>query len=347
MRKSMNLAISGVVVVLLATWWVTTAEAAMIRFRSPVTVAGAVVRLADVAEIQDADEILAARLGAVTIAPAPAAGRELRLDFESVRSRMSAQGINLSNLEFSGTSLVIISGAGESRDRSRPVGVSEPIQHRLEDLISKAVVRYVAERAPELGNLTVAVHLSSEQASAIASAVGQRFELAGGKAPWTGAQTFNVQFTDRQGKQREIPVACQVETLPRVLVLRFNVSRGHVLQADDVTWKQLGAPAEKDKVAGLNRLEAVMGQETKRALRAGEPITAQDIRGIPLIRRGDIVTVVSRLGGITVRMEAKAESEGTLGQPVKLVSLDRRRELVARVAGYHEAEITPATAGEE
>jgi hypothetical protein len=45
-------------------------------------------------------------------------------------------------------------------------------------------------------------------------------------------------------------------------------------------------------------------------------------------------------------MEAKAAGDGSLGQQVKLVSLDGRRELVARVAGFHEAVVTPGTGDE-
>jgi flagella basal body P-ring formation protein FlgA len=98
--------------------------------------------------------------------------------------------------------------------------------------------------------------------------------------------------------------------------------------------------------AYVDRTELVVGQETKRTLRAGEPISTIDIRGVPLVRRGDIVTVVARNRGIVVRTDAKSLADGSLGQAIKLISLDGRRELVARVSGYHEASVS-MTAVEE
>jgi flagella basal body P-ring formation protein FlgA len=129
-----------------------------------------------------------------------------------------------------------------------------------------------------------------------------------------------------------------------VLVPTANLPKGHVVRPDDVSWKQ--QPVTASGATYVDRTELVVGQETKRTLRAGEPISTLDVRGVPLVRRGDIVTVVARNHGIVVRTDGKALADGSLGQPIKLLSLDGRRELVGRVSGYHEANVGPL-AGDE
>jgi flagella basal body P-ring formation protein FlgA len=130
-----------------------------------------------------------------------------------------------------------------------------------------------------------------------------------------------------------------------VVAARRNVPRGAVLSASDVELRQLEAGEENLAGTCLTSLDQALGRETKRVLRAGAPVPAADLRSVPLIRRGDLVTVRARSNGVVVRMDAKAHGDGSRGETVKLVTLDGRRELFARVVGFHEAEVAaPAQA---
>ncbi len=62
-----------------------------------------------------------------------------------------------------------------------------------------------------------------------------------------------------------------------------------------------------------------------------------------LVRRGELVTVTSRRGGISVRVEARSLDEGSLGQSVTVVTLDGKTKYVTRVVAYHEVEVGGAT----
>jgi flagella basal body P-ring formation protein FlgA len=67
---------------------------------------------------------------------------------------------------------------------------------------------------------------------------------------------------------------------------------------------------------------------------------------VPLVRANDVVTVYSRVGGVSVRTLMKAREDGALGEAVALTSLDARGRVLARVTGYHEAEVI-STGGTE
>lgn len=321
-----------------------SANAAEIRLRARSDVPGGIVRLGDVADVEDADPEAAARLRAVSLVPAPGAGKSVQIEFDTIRGRLAAQGFDLSQMEFSGSSLVIVRSGGNLGENETPrsVSVSDASQRQAEDLASKAVAKHLREMAAHLGNLRVETNMTPAQAQSLVQAASSKLDVTGGVAPWTGEQKFQLSFFDRNGKRTEMGIQCRVGVLPHVLVPRNNLPKGHILQEEDLTWKQCDAPAA-GKGVGLETLEAAIGRETKRSLRAGETILPADVRGIPLVRRGDIVTVKSRAGGIVVRMEAKAHGDGGLGETVKLVSLDGKRELQAQVTGYHETAVVGAS----
>src|SRR5690606_8318589 len=123
---------------------------------------------------------------------------------------------------------------------------------------------------------------------------------------------------------------------------RHAVPAGYVLQASDL------APKQTDEAPGaVTRLEEAVGRETRRTIRVGEVLKADDIQIVPLVRVNDIVTVYSRKPGIRVKRQLKARSEGALGDPVTLVTLDGRQTVLGRITGYHEAEVDGAAAPAE
>ncbi len=277
----------------------------MIVLKDSVEVSTAVVLLGQVAEIHDADEALAARLAAVMLFPAPAAGRSKTVDFEAVRSRLVSQGFSLTELEFSGSSLSTVNGVrtGDGSISPANAAANELSQKRADEMITSGVRQYLKERAPSLGNVRIELKLTPKQVSLLTANASARVEISGGSEPWTGHQTFRARFYDRPGHLVGLLVDCRVAPLPQVLVAATNLPKGHVVGSEDVSWKQ--QPPAKAEGTYLDREELVIGQETKRSLRSGEPIAKVDIRGVPLVRRGDIVTVIARSQAIVVHRRGK------------------------------------------
>jgi len=326
--------------------WSLPASAAIIELKESVEVSSAVVQLGQVAEIHDPDPKVAARLAAVTLFPAPAAGRTREVDFDTIRGRLAAQGFNLADLEFSGSSMLTVSsGRAGHRVASTPSqALADLAQRRADELVTAAIRQYLKEEAAALGNVQIELQLTPKQASWISAAASARIEISGGSEPWIGQQNLRAGIYDRQGRRQEFQVACQIKPLPQVLVPTANLPKGHIVRPDDVSWRQ--QPADKPGQSFVDREELVVGQETQRTLRAGEPIAMIDVRGVPLVRRGDIVSVVARNQGIVVRTDGKAMTDGGLGQAIKVLSLDGRRELSARVTGYHEVAVGGPTGDE-
>lgn len=336
-------------------------SAALIRIKARAEVNKSVVQLQDIADVRDADGSLVERLNAVIMCPAPPPGRETRLSFADIRSRLAAQGLLFGGTQFQGKSQVIVSSAKATpvakpvadlpkvtqavfvAETKRPVAeprrisVTKQHRHRALQLLTPAVERYLHRRDPSLVETDITLQIADIDVPAILGAAVSGYEISGGRAPWQVSQELSVRMLDATGEIQRVPVLCEVKHRDFVLAAKYTLPRGHVVQAADLTW----IPADGTQ-PGVTQLEDVVGKETTSTIRANQPLREQQVQAVPLIRSNDIVTVYSRSPGITVRRLFKSRGTGAEGEAVTLVTLDGRQRVLARVTGYHEAEVIGA-----
>jgi flagella basal body P-ring formation protein FlgA len=92
----------------LSTALAAPTAAAEVRLRSSAVAAGAVVRLADVAEITSQDPALGEALGEIPLCPAPAAGRERSLHQYELRQLLAVSGVEPGQATVTGSEAVRI-----------------------------------------------------------------------------------------------------------------------------------------------------------------------------------------------------------------------------------------------
>lgn len=312
-----------------------SAFATVIRLREKVAAPAALISLGDVAEISETDEQTAAQLKRITIAPAPIAGRSVRINIDRIRRELTLRGVNQSGILFIGPSESLVGGRMESR-KSAARSQSYEIK-KAQGLLVSSIKNYISFRAPELG--LVHIDITDEQMQLLLSQyeIGSSVNVQGGQQPWTGVQKFHVSFLDQQRQTQRFSLVCNVSIKQQVLALKLGLPRGKVIREDDLVWIDSGDSAD----AGLyfSKPEDLVGTETVRNIRAQRPVGPEDIRQLPLVKRNDIVAVTARIGGVIVRRYCKSHDEGTKGQFVTLTPVDGNKKVTARVTGFREAEI--------
>jgi flagella basal body P-ring formation protein FlgA len=93
--------------------------AAEVRLRSSAVAAGAVIRLADVADISAADSALVEALGEIPLCPAPAAGRERSLHQHEIRVLLGLSGVEPGQATVTGSEAVRIGFPTASQPATR------------------------------------------------------------------------------------------------------------------------------------------------------------------------------------------------------------------------------------
>lgn len=125
-------------------------------------------------------------------------------------------------------------------------------------------------------------------------------------------------------------VPVKVQRSQSVLVLTRNVASGETITADLF----MAERRDTARIAGAAIAEPAqaVGRSARRMLAAGSVLTTGDLESPRVVRRGDTIALVSRQGGIEVRMEGRALADAGVDERVRVENLSSRR-VVQGVAG--------------
>jgi flagella basal body P-ring formation protein FlgA len=324
-------------------------RAGVIDVHPSAKVSSGVVRLGDVADIAEDDPETAERLEAITLGPVPGPGRKLRITQQTIRRRLLAYGVNLSQIEFAGQSLVVVESDSEPAPAQLPatdatpalpitpppLTISEMQRRKAEDWVQQAFRQQYHTADDALGPLDLRVRIADDDIPLILDLAPQRLRFAERGLELGGPQSLTLIVPGTDGETTFLRLEAWLSEAPQILTVAHTVPKGQVLTPEDV----VEMPA-KDGQAGLQLRQDVIGQEAARDLRPGQPLHSRDITKIPLVRNNDLVTVRVRSAGLTVSRVFRSSGSGARGEIVTLVALeDPREKLQATVTGWHEAEV--------
>ena len=86
-------------------------------------------------------------------------------------------------------------------------------------------------------------------------------------------------------------------------------------------------------------LSDLVGLELRRAVYAGRAVARSDLGPPTLVRRNDIVTILYRAGGLSLRTEGRALGAGGAGERIEVMNLDTRLTVRAVVTSVGLVEV--------
>lgn len=137
----------------------------------------------------------------------------------------------------------------------------------------------------------------------------------------TGTATVEVSCPQAGGWRLFVPVKQRREQA--VLVLNRGLAAGEILAAADIGTVR----RDTARIAGavLSDPQLAIGRVARRTLSAGSLLSASDLVAPRLVRRGDNVSLVSRRGGIEVRVAGRALGDAGEHERVSVENLSSRR----------------------
>ena len=121
-----------------------------------------------------------------------------------------------------------------------------------------------------------------------------------------------------------------------VVTLRESLPRNHVLDEDDLIL------VRKD-IYNLRRgysadLEQWLGQQLKRPLRAGDVLYGYHLQAPEIIKKGDKVTVIAKIGSLAVISNGIALENASEGDQIRVENQRSAKVIFARVTGPNTVE---------
>ena len=122
-----------------------------------------------------------------------------------------------------------------------------------------------------------------------------------------------------------------------ILVLVHDVARGVKISPADVEW---AAPPAGARPRGPDAVDAVVGQEARRLLRAGQPLQSADLKPATVIRKGDPVQLVYASEGLRLTVDGQAQSDAPAGEAVRVLNRYSKRSVDAVATAEGEARVS-------
>lgn len=275
---------------------------------------GKVTLLSLAAPDQELSPALKDALAAVTVAGAPALGRSVVIHGSRIKSLLKqahlGPGVSVLIPE-----QVLVERASQTLSSQTLVQLYiQAVNERLGARANDADIRDVdagRDLALPAGKLTTSLRL-----------IGVNGEPSG-RVP----AAVDVYVDGR--KEAQVRVAGNVDVYGQVVVATKPLMGKHVIAPEDVELVRMNL-AEAGPAA-LGDLNDALGLRTRAPVPAGQALDLRRLEQAPLIRRGDVVTMVFTGEGLKITAKGKAEQIGYAGTRIRLTNMTSKREVWGKV----------------
>ena len=121
------------------------------------------------------------------------------------------------------------------------------------------------------------------------------------------------------------------DTGVRIVVPSRDIARGDTIAESDLSYVFV---QPSNVMSGTTTsMDALIGMQTRRVLRAGESVRNDDVRHPILVNKGSTVTMSFDAPGVVLIATGKAMSEGGMGENVTVLNPVSFRQITAVVTG--------------
>lgn len=322
---------------LLATLTVgTSARADSVRIYATAVVTADQVLITDVCQLRGVEATLAETMNHQLVTDAPVEGGTKIVHMQMIRDALAAGGANMATL--------IVTGARECTI-SRPAP-SKPKDEPPADIKSKAT----KTPAPESANVALQAKPTKTPNKTLRQAVtddfnreyarrggtielefdrtsGAALELAGYEfivrrkpGPRPELSLVEVDVMQDQNVVQTVAMTVRASLQRQVAVALRAINQGATIRPADVDLRTM--TFNRLDAATIGDLSECIGQRAKRFIAENNVIEPAAIEGVPLVTRGQLVTLTSVCGAIRVVSSGRAEREGHLGEMITVRAVD-------------------------
>ncbi|MDD2319091.1 MAG: flagellar basal body P-ring formation chaperone FlgA [Geobacteraceae bacterium] len=136
-----------------------------------------------------------------------------------------------------------------------------------------------------------------------------------------------VRVDDRLVRNMSVPV--EVEALAEMVVALRPLQRGMVVEEGDVALQKKDMAIATGKVCFS--LADVLGKRVRVPIRANTPLRADYLERIPLVKSGQVVTIIAENGSLRITATGTARGTGAEGDFIMVQNMSSKKMVQARV----------------
>lgn len=279
-------------------------------------VEGAVITLGQIAEISGEDSGRVRSLEQLKLGNAPLPGGSLVLTKDLLNMRLANTGADLTGIAWKIPDSVLVTASSQSISR--------------QTLIDKAIATTRAQAGLNVGNGDIIITPNGNVSDLLVPVgniqlvatmpYGIRYNM-----PTSVIVTVNVngqQFT-------KVPINMDVKQYREVIVSADQINLNGIFSAGNLRYERMDIG--KLSAGYFTDINKVVGLASRRALKPGMVINDSMVIKPILIKRGAIVNIVARVGGLEVTAMGQAMQDGSEGQLIRVQNVNSFKFISARV----------------
>jgi flagellar basal body P-ring formation protein FlgA len=297
----------------------TYAAAVTIAIPEQVTVSSATFTLADIAAITGDDDDKIRVLGNCRLGSSPAPGFSMTLTPDIITMRLSGSFIDLSNITWDIPVAIKITTASQTISGTT------------------FTERAVAAAKQKLSGIDSEVTASTIQDVVLpVGAVDYKIDFPQG-IHFFGLTTVVVATTVNNQPYNKVAVKLNVSVFKNVVVATRDLQPGEVLTDENLALERRSVGRLSNYYTDMNK---VIGFAVKHdLLPSGTILNESLVRISPIIKRGNIVSIVAHNGAIEVVSAGIALQDGGVDQVIRVQNLQSKRILSAKVLDATAVEV--------
>lgn len=148
---------------------------------------------------------------------------------------------------------------------------------------------------------------------------------------WEGWGSASMAVLARQQDRmvRNIPVRVDVEARTDMVVTLKQIEHGTIINASDLVLQNREISNSSNRAS--RRIDDIIGKKARTTLKANQPVRTDQVEKVPLIKSGQMVTIIAENEVMKVSVAGKARSSGAEGDIITVQNQNSFKEIPARV----------------
>jgi len=271
------------------------------------------VRLGDIASIDSNEQSMKDKLQKMYICRSAEPGSSVTLNVSYIKSRIKQQGIAPESINWNGSDHLTV------ETKSVSISIQE-LQSSAETFITELAGKSAKMVKLQPANDIKPIMISNGK-------VNIRTELV---SPYTVNNNVLLKFVysvdGRDCGNRIIPF--RVEVIKDIVVTTKSIDLHKVLNADDLTIVSQNVGLSSNIFYTKDEL---IGKRVKRVISKGTIISSDMVEQPPIIKQGDLITIVVESSSFRISAQGKAMENGIGGQVIRVINTLSMKEIQAKV----------------
>lgn len=276
-------------------------------------VVGKNVYLGDIAYIESSNEKLKQDIAKLVISPSAEPGMSISLHIGYIKSRIRNQGIDPDS--------IVWKGSDSTKVQTKAITISAPeiVSSALDFIINATGVpkeQIKIEPIVDIKPIVLPYGKPEIKVEPIS------------RTPTKGTipLRFVISIDGKECERRNISFKCQI--IKEVIVATREIDMNKNIEIDDLSLTECDIGINSEYYTEKTK---IMGKRAKRLIAPGTIITSDMIDDFPIIKQGDLVTIVIESAKFRITAQGKAKENGKIGQLIKVSNTSTMKEISARV----------------